>query len=567
MNKSSTNTSPSATRKMVACLALSSIWLCSLSRAASSQPMTGETHYGQPGGTQRNQPGSTQPSQPQRQGGVLQNVASPNDGGREPSPYYDPLVNSVDPATYLLRPGDQLVVEVTGINPSRTNAYIDQSGVVTIYPGGPVKVSRATVRVAEGRIHLALSRYLKNFDVHLSLASLRRFQVQISGEVHRPGNYLASGMTGVSELLEQAGGLTSLASERRIRIVDRASGRLIRTVDLDRFLYLGDRSQDPSLFPNEAVMVPASAKRLEIEGQAGRPGKYEVVAGDTLSLVLQMAGGLTSRADSHSIQVGRLNDKGHRVAIKLDLADPNSQSFPLEDGDQIEIFDRSLNQSRVEVYGELNGRGVVESAQVRNVEGVGSLETTRQGAYYIPDGETLRELVLELGGPTAKADLEYTWVERRLPKSGVLSYYPVNLRKLLHNDTSGSKGDFVLQDGDRVVVPPLLNSVFVVGYVFHPGQFPYTPGFGLREYLSQSGGPTREASTNQGRVIRRVPGEQPEVFKVDYLKVLNGQADNTFDVRPGDVLFVPHYQPFYQDTVNILSSILPLFYYVKIANP
>lgn len=468
----------------------------------------------------------------------------------------DPLINSVDPLTYRLVPGDQVRVDVIGTVRDSQRIVLDQMGGLSLYPVGRINVGGLTLAAAEKKITSALSLYLKRFQVNLSLVTLRRFTVQISGEVKKPGTYQVTGIAGVAELIERAGGFTPIASKREVEVLENSGqGPRIR-VDFARYSNLGDLSQNPRLRPNETVFVPATARRIEISGQVARPGSYELLAGESLNDLLALAGGTSASADLDSVQLGRLGPSGQRDSVRLNLQDPAGGQTTLRDGDKIEIYDKSLNMGRVVAIGELVG---LAAPKVREVDDRGFTEFPKQGGIAIREGQTVRELVLGLGGVTSKADMESAWVERT-SEAGAKEYIPVNVKDLLYNFSAHPDADLVLENGDTLVVPPRADSVFIVGEVAKRGPVPWTPNYGLREYLGLAGGPTSEASTKHGRLIRRIPGKPPQVFEINLLQVLEDGWQPRVDIRAGDVIFVPHFYPLYDDILKVLTGITPLYY-------
>ncbi len=87
-----------------------------------------------------------------------------------------------------------------------------------------------------------------------------------------------------------------------------------------------------------------------------------------------------------------------------------------------------------------------------------------------------------------------------------------------------------LQNGDRIFIPEISNSVTVIGEVFSPGTFIFNNKQNMNDYLNLSGGPNPYASDNT------------------YVIAANGTIKNTNSggffrgdsgLEPGDTIVVP----------------------------
>jgi polysaccharide biosynthesis/export protein len=95
-----------------------------------------------------------------------------------------------------------------------------------------------------------------------------------------------------------------------------------------------------------------------------------------------------------------------------------------------------------------------------------------------------------------------------------------------------------LEDGDRLYVPPRPTSVGVFGSVFNGGNYLYSEGRQVTDYLNLAGGPTRGADASSTFVIRAngsvVSGQQQKANWVG-----SGGSLAGLKAEPGDTVFVP----------------------------
>ncbi len=468
----------------------------------------------------------------------------------------DPLLASV-PHSYRLAPGDQLELTFISQTTETIQRTIQPDGFLTLGPAR-VQLTGFTMVQATPRIRRELGRYFRNFSVNVGLKRVRRFPVRVLGEVVNPGIYQASGVSGAAELVLDAGGLTKIGSMRRVQMLNSQS-RPFRVLDFLKWQSLGQEDQNPFVSAQQTIVVPAIGREVQLSGEVLQPGIYEILENETLASLLRVAGGVTSVADKRQVQVARLLPSGKRQDLRFNLEDPSSEgwSFRLEDGDQISFYDRSLAQGRLIVIGEVRGQNFFPET-VNQVSGL--KEVQRRGVYSLSEGETARQVVLALGGLTAKADLEHSWIERLGPE-GELIKIPLNLRQLITQQEAPPAGqmlasDVQVRDGDTLVVPALPDTVFLAGHFYKPGPLPYNPAYGLREYIAQAGGTTEKAHTKHARLIRHVPDGPPIVWEFNLLDVMQEGYQPVSDIRPGDVIYVPLFKPFYTDLLQFLPSLL-----------
>ena len=89
----------------------------------------------------------------------------------------------------------------------------------------------------------------------------------------------------------------------------------------------------------------------------------------------------------------------------------------------------------------------------------------------------------------------------------------------------GSEVDLVMQDGDRLVVPELVNTVKITGDVMFPNTVIYQPGKKLKYYIEQAGGYGERAKKNKAFVV--------------YMNGSVAMAKGNVVIEPGCQIIVP----------------------------
>ena len=243
-------------------------------------------------------------------------------------------------------------------------------------------------------------------------------QVALIGSVNLPAVFeLKSGET-VSDLLQLAGGFSPVADRSRLtveRLDERDKLRIIEwplPVSESRTLAQGD-----VLRAFSAVASPTSQlrhnKRVRVEGEVAQAGTYILPPNSTVDDAVRAAGGLTTAAYLFGTELQR---ESVRIA-------------------QQENYDRALRDMETEF---------ARSAANQRVAGADDLASqTARTASTTRLIDRLRAL-----RPSGRVVLELTPNSTQLP-------------------------ELVLEDGDRVYIPPLQSTVGVFGSVFSVGSYLY----------------------------------------------------------------------------------------------
>lgn len=437
-------------------------------------------------------------------------------------------LSAVNPATYSLQPGDTVVVRLWTPQSLVEQGVVSPTGTISLLSLGEIKVQGVTLNHLSSCIQGALQKYYKHVTVAANLTDVRTMKIRILGDVTNPGFYTVSGITGVMDALQAAGGLTKTASVRDIQLQETGNG----LVHLDYFKWVtfGDQNQDPYLEPNEVIFVPPVHDQVDIEGEVKHPGTYEMLAGETYADLIRMAGGYTSQAEQSQTKISRISGPASQSNLSV------TDTLAMQNGDEIYVPPMSLFQQKIRVVGEVVGTDLFSPVK-SNVTGQQSIE--RMGWYRLHDDEKVGDVVLDLGGFTPEADPSHAWIERKNP-DGSKQIIRIDFHKLfaLHDESQ----NVTLKDGDTLFIPPSPNSIYVVGDVRSPGVFPFTPGNGLQDYVTLAGGPTDHGVITHVKLVRETGGgAKPVVMDVNLKAFLVGDTVVKLPlIEPGDVIYVPH---------------------------
>ena len=265
-----------------------------------------------------------------------------------------PVTSGPVPGTYVLGPGDEIVLILTGDVELAYTLPITREGFIVVPQVGQIWVNGITLDSFRdqmythlGRVYSGISRSADastRFDV--SLGRLRTNQVFITGGVAQPGTYMLSPVASVLNGLYQAGGPTAHGSMRDVQIM--RGGRVVQRVDLYEYLLQGNNLDEIRLGPGDVIFVPQAGPRVALRGTVRREAIYELKPGETLAHLMFFAGGPTTSSSLRRARVTRvLAPSERRVAgvdrtvIDVDLADALERPATapaLRDQDEVRIF-------------------------------------------------------------------------------------------------------------------------------------------------------------------------------------------------------------------------------------
>lgn len=160
----------------------------------------------------------------------------------------------------LLGPGDEVDVFVWGYNDFTRRATVTFDGGLPYPMLGELPVAGKSVAQVQEEIRAALTDYIKEPIVRVSVAAVRPLKIHVLGEVNKPGVYaLSTPDTALVEAIGRAGGMTADARQNAVVVVRNAGEQIqIHTVDFRRITREGDLSSNLVLAEGDVVYVPVA---------------------------------------------------------------------------------------------------------------------------------------------------------------------------------------------------------------------------------------------------------------------------------------------------------------------
>ena len=324
----------------------------------------------------------------------------------------------------------------------------------------------------------------------------KRF-VKITGAVMNAGDYgYRQGMK-LSDLISIAGGLqyyayTKEANITRVRVTDKGPVTDTIAVNLEKAL-TGDTASDIQLLDNDYLFVRAVPewdlyKTVVLQGEVKFPGTYTIRRDETISSLIERAGGFTPYAYLRGA-----------VFTRASVRQLQQQQID----EMIDRLQRELLSS---------GTAAIGTASTSDEAKIIGMENAQRQSFL----EKLR---------TVKA------------KGRIAIRLTQDLAML-----KGTSEDISLTDGDVIQIPSDPKTVQVIGSVYNQTAFVYGKEKGLSEYIDLAGGYSDNADKS-GTYILRADGTAQKTGS-GFLGVTWNGNSNRWDegggfIGSGDTIVVP----------------------------
>jgi protein involved in polysaccharide export with SLBB domain len=239
------------------------------------------------------------------------------------------------PSDYIIGPGDELQIRVWGQVEANLRVIVDRSGQIYIPQVGQVSVAGIHYGDLEQHLKREISKIFKNFNITANIGRLRSIQVVVVGNARYPGTYTISSLSTLVNAIFASGGPVPQGSLRHIQV--RRDGSTITDFDFYDLLIKGDKSKDVRLQPGDILYIPHVGPLVAISGSVNSPAIYEMKENSTLNDLIEIAGDLSTVADTSKITIDRFVDHQARKTLEFPY-DDQSRAQPLKDGDIVRVF-------------------------------------------------------------------------------------------------------------------------------------------------------------------------------------------------------------------------------------
>jgi protein involved in polysaccharide export with SLBB domain len=423
---------------------------------------------------------------------------------------------------YIIGPGDGLVALEWGMLNQSVSMTVDLDGSVQVPGVGPVQVAGLTFKQAKKLIEAQFER-IHGVTADVTMGQLRTIQVSVVGQANQPGTYTVSSLSRISNVLQQAGGISKVGSLRHVEL--RRHNQLIDVLDLYDLLLRGDSSHDLRLANNDIIFVPVIGKIVAVAGDVKVPAIYEVPPTPSINQVLNLAGGVTAFGYSEHVQVERVQNHQRSIVVDVNLDQLDTRRVAIRDGDLIKIY--AVLPQHINIV-MLNG----------NVH--------RPGEYQWHSGMHVSDLIQRGQGLLPHTYFSYALIKRTTGPQKYIHYVPVDLGAALSGGED-NPANLLLQQMDEIQVFSQdelrdLPQVNVVGEVRNPGAYPLTEKMRLSDLIYQAGGLKDDANKNNAELARTEVGPDSKTYhtymSVDLVPVLDGDLTRDIVLKNNDQIFI-----------------------------
>lgn len=207
---------------------------------------------------------------------------------------------------YPLGPKDIVNIIVYG-EPQLSGDYeISDEGNINFPLIGKVAVSNLTAQQAAERIEKLLEKdYFVDAQVFLVIKEYRSYWVNVIGEVKNTGRKYLKSKSTILDVISESGGLSSDAGDLITlkRPVNKDSNLIVQ-LDLRELTDPNSPNFNYKVEPGDTIIIHPKPY-FYIQGEVGKPGKYELVKNLTLLQAIALAGGTGKFANEKNIEIYR----------------------------------------------------------------------------------------------------------------------------------------------------------------------------------------------------------------------------------------------------------------------
>lgn len=205
------------------------------------------------------------------------------------------------PNEYRVSLKDKLTVILSGTKQSIFDLDVQLDGTILFPELGSVYVVGETFQAVKDKLKRLIQQSYIGVEIDISLKNLSAKKITIVGAVNTPGTYLVNPFSTISSALAYSGGITSVGTLRKIKLIKNSGEEII--FDLYELLINGNRENDVTIDSGDVILVQAASNFVEIIGEVNRPGIYEIVEGETYEDLIKYSLGYTSMANKENLNL------------------------------------------------------------------------------------------------------------------------------------------------------------------------------------------------------------------------------------------------------------------------
>jgi len=493
---------------------------------------------------------------------------------------------------YRICAGDVLRVEIFALEEASGEYRVGPGGTITMPLLGQISLAGMTIEQATEDVRERLGELVRQPYVVLGIEETKSTrEVSVYGYVEQQGSIILPFGAHLTHALAAAG-TTDLSDLRRVRLT--RGGEAPQIVDLSGIRTAEPIENNPLLASGDEVYVPKVEEEVVLLGEVEAPATFSIPVGADLTL-LKLLGkvgqALTAKADRSQAIMLKPGQPAtfidlHALLIEGDL----SKDIRLTGGEVIVIKEAR----KVSVVGEVNTPTTFHTSRPITV-----LEALAAAGGFTENADLRAAQIVSADGTSRSVDIEALWTTGALPvdveiRPGDVLMLPeaepehvlvlgavekpavLDIRKQKHPhllaaltlaaptpagnlervsvyrgdqcmvvDARGIIEQGILADNielqaDDVVYVPEIDAVYVLGGVQTPGKVYLRPDMVLLDALVAAGGTVPRAHLAGVVVSRARPDGIAEHVRVDMSVIKRGGVPEPFQLKGGDIIYVPY---------------------------
>ncbi len=438
-----------------------------------------------------------------------------------PNTEFQPNLNIATPKNYILGPGDELNITLSGLNETDFDAKLSRDGSIKVEYVGLISLTGLTIEQAKQRIFARMAKSypaltMGKTKLNLSLSNGRSIRVTVIGEVERPGGYQVSALATVFNVVYITGGPTLNGTLRNIQVI--RNNKMVATIDLYPFLQKGLLPADIRLEDQDVLVFTPTLKRVEFGGMVKRPMIYELLPNENLAQALAFAGGFSDSAFTDRLKIVQLNG---REKLYKDVETSSFMNYiPMQSDSIFAEKMEPLFENKVTITGAVY----------------------RPGEYGYTPQLSLKNLLKKADGLRADAFLTRAII-KRIGVNREKTIVSVDLNTLSTNDIALSSEDSIHVFAKDDLIEQ--QYVTIDGNVRNPGKILFRKGMQIQDLIALAGGFMNDAAYHRVELSRleknrtdAMSNQMVDLMKLELDAALTNK-DASITLEPQDYIYVP----------------------------
>ena len=416
-----------------------------------------------------------------------------------------PAIDIPIPSEYVMGPGDNIIIQLYGKENLSHALTINREGEIQFPKLGPIVVAGLSFTQVKSLITDTIDEQMIGVKASVTMGALRSIRIFILGEATLPGSYTVNSLSTMTNALFASGGISTMGSLRNIQL--KRGGQLVTTLDLYDLLLKGDTSSDARLLPGDVIFIPPIGKTIGVGGEVRRPAIYELNKEVTASQAVALAGGFLATAYPQASRIERINNKGQRTLVDVNLKTRQGKNLAIKDADTLQIFSVL---DRVEDIVEVEGH-VKRPGGSAWRPGLRFTDVIRSADDMLPNADLNIALIVTEQGPAHQIEVKafspsaaFAAQQKNSEDNPLLSAQD----RIILFDYSTDRVEILQDIVESLAVQSSIDQrrqlVTVNGNVRFPGQYPLASEASAQQMIALAGGLTDRAFSLGAELTRYV---------------------------------------------------------------